>query len=613
MYDADVTVARAAVESAGALGGSDFLFVPPLVSLLRHRLLKSAARHVLVRYGEPVVAPLTYFMHDRDEDLWVRRHVPSALALLPCAASVVALEAALDEPDEFLRSKAVAALERIRKSHPDLSISAERISRHVSAEGARAFDALTLHYNLFVAGGLNPDALLARALTEKYERTLGRALQLLGLMTTSGDVAAVRQTLKSADPRARSGAIEYLDNLVTGQVRKRVMVLVEEMPLGERIRKGNAIYGTRVRDVEDTLAQLMHDEDETIASSAILLIEANRLWSLAGDLEYVLSHRDVHDFHVFEASSWALAASRMPAERRRDVWQEALPSVELADRLRRMPLFTFTSVDELFRLARVGRQVRYEPGHVVYERGAAPASFELVLDGQVLCDGPRGRQEMSAPAALGFEEILEGAPMGATVTAANKVTTLSMTPAEFLAVLSENAQLAAGLFRQFITSRGLDKGHAIVRGGTVARPGSQGRGRALEDQRALLGELRAVDRLLALQSSPLLAHATSAQLWSLSQIARPVSLAFGAEALTADAEPAMLFVLAGTLRVDGDTAGPGDVIGVHETLAGSRLDGTVTVIEPATVLKVDRGELFELLADHTDLLQGVFSQLVRQR
>jgi hypothetical protein len=151
-----------------------------------------------------------------------------------------------------------------------------------------------------------------------------------------------------------------------------------------------------------------------------------------------------------------------------------------------------------------------------------------------------------------------------------------------------------------------------VRGGTVARPGSQGRGRALEDQRALLGELRAVDRLLALQSSPLLAHATSAQLWSLSQIARPVSLAFGAEALKADAEPAMLFVLAGTLRVDGDTAGPGDVIGVHETLAGSRLDGTVTVIEPATVLKVDRGELFELLADHTDLLQGVFSQLVRQ-
>src|SRR5688572_8501317 len=442
MYDANVTVAKAAVESAGALGGSDFLFVAPLVSLLRHRMLKSAARHVLVGYGEPVVAPLTYFMHDREEDLWVRRHVPSALAMLPSAASVVALEAALDEPDEFLRSKAVSALERIRKTHPDFSISAERISKYASAEAAKAFDALTLHYNLFVAGGLDPDALLARALTEKYERTLGRALQLLGLMTASGDVAAVRHTLKSADARARSGAIEYLDNLLKGQVRKRVMVLVEEMPLDERIRKGNAIYGTRVRDIEDTLAQLMHDEDETIASSAILLIEANRVWSLAGDLEYVLSHRDVHDFHVFEASSWALAASRMQSERRRDLWQEALPSVELADCLRRMPLFAFTSVDELFRLARVGRQVRYEPGHVLYERGAAVTSLQFVLDGQVLCDGAEGRREMAAPAALGFEEILEGAPMHSTVTAANRVITLSMTPDEFLAVLSENVELA---------------------------------------------------------------------------------------------------------------------------------------------------------------------------
>jgi hypothetical protein len=225
----------------------------------------------------------------------------------------------------------------------------------------------------------------ATVLAGRYKilRTLGRALQLLGLMTTSGDVAAVRHTLKSSDARARSGAIEYLDNLLKGQVRKRVMVLIEEMPLDERIRKGNAIYGTRVRDVEDTLVQLIHDEDESIASAAMLLIEAHRLWSLAGDLEYVLSHRDVHDLHVFEASSWALAASRMPADRRRDLWQEALPSVELADRLRRMPLFTFTSVDELFRLARVGRQVRYETGHVLYERGAAPASFELVLDGQL--------------------------------------------------------------------------------------------------------------------------------------------------------------------------------------------------------------------------------------
>ncbi|MEO6221833.1 MAG: Npt1/Npt2 family nucleotide transporter [Vicinamibacterales bacterium] len=600
MYDANISVARAAVESAGKLGATDFLFVAPLVSLLRNRMLKSSARQVLVGYGAPVVAPLAYFMQDREEDVWVRRHVPSALALLACAESVAALEASLDDPDEFLRSKAVSALGRIRETHPALLPGEERISKHVSAECSRAFDALTLHYNLFVAGGLNADALLARALTEKYERTLDRALQLLGLMTTSGDVAAVRQTLTSADPRARSGAIEYLDNLVKGQVRKRVMVLIDEMPLEERIRKGNAIYGTRIRDVEDTVAQLIHDQDESIASAAILLIEAHRLWSLAGDLEYVLSHRDVRDLHVFEASSWALAASRMESAQRLDLWQEALPSVELADRLRRMPMFRFTCVDELFRLARVGRQVRYETGHMLYERGAAAASLQFVLDGQVVCEGPHGRQALDAPAALGFEEILEGTPMDASVTATSRVATLSMTPDEFLAVLSENVDLSQGLFRQLITERGLDTGHTVVRGN---RSGLAG---------VTPGELRAVDRLLVLQASPLLAHATAAQLWSLSQIARQVTLAAGAEALKLDAEAALLFVVTGTLRVDGSTAGPGDVIGMHETLAGSRLDAPVIVVEAACMLKLDRRELFEVLADHTDLLQGLFSKLVRR-
>jgi AAA family ATP:ADP antiporter len=599
--DANVSVARTAIESAARLGGSDFLFVPGLVSLLRNRQLKSSARRVLVGYGESVVAPLAYFMQDRDEDLWVRRHVPTALALVPSAASVAALESALDDPDEFLRSKAIGALERLRRTNPELAINTERVSRQVSAEAAHTFEALTLHYNLFVTGKLSPDALLARALNEKYARTFNRTLQLLGLMTPAGDLAAVRHTLKSTDARARSGAIEYLDNLVTGQVRKRVMVLVEEMPLDERIRKGNAIFGTRIRDVEDTVAQLLHDDDESIASAAILLLEANRLWSLAGDLEYVLAHRDVHDLDVFEASSWALAASRMPAERRRDLWQEALPSVELADRLRRMPLFNFTSVDELFRLARVGRQVRYEPGHVLYERGSAATSVQFLLDGQVTSDGEDGRYELTAPEALAFEEVLEGSPVTATVTATTRAITLSLTYDEFLAVLSENVELTEGLFRQLILSRGLVKGGAVVRGHGDALAGIPA------------GALRPVDRLLVLQSSPLLAHATASQLWSLSQTARQVTFPIGAEAVKADDAPAILFVVSGRLSTNQTSAGPGDVVGVHETLSGSRFDYAVPVTEPATVLKLEREDLFELLADHTDLLQGLFSRLVRRR
>ena len=93
------------------------------------------------------------------------------------------------------------------------------------------------------------------------------------------------------------------------------------------------------------------------------------MWTLAGDLEYALEHRDAKDWYVFEAASWALAAQRMAADERRSRWMEPLPAVELADRLRRMPLFDYVSVDELFRIADAGRQVRHEHGRVLYEQG----------------------------------------------------------------------------------------------------------------------------------------------------------------------------------------------------------------------------------------------------
>ena len=93
----------------------------------------------------------------------------------------------------------------------------------------------------------------------------------------------------------------------------------------------------------------INDEDQVVAATAIDAARQQKIWSLADDIEHVLAHRDVRDWYVFEAASWALAEHRMPAERRRQLWLEPLPAAELAGRLRRLPLFASVTVDELFR------------------------------------------------------------------------------------------------------------------------------------------------------------------------------------------------------------------------------------------------------------------------
>jgi CRP-like cAMP-binding protein len=315
----------------------------------------------------------------------------------------------------------------------------------------------------------------------------------------------------------------------------------------------------------------------------------------------VLAHRDPQDWAVFEAASWALAARRLSAERRRALWLEPLPAVELADRLRRIQVFNFVSVDELFRIAALGRQVRYESGRVLYDQGRPAASLQFLLDGRVIVETPAPRM-IDAPAVLAFENVLEGTPVEATHRAAETAICLSLSSEEFLSLLSENVEIVQGIFRLLIETAG---GPAVLPGQrltpTLERQASAG--------------LQSLDLVRLLQSSPLLSRATTGQLLALAKIARPVTLKPGADPF-AGSEMSMLTVLSGSVRVDQDgrpteTADAGDVIGIATALGGLPVSLRAEVVAPGTAIRFTRTELFDLLADHIDLLQGIFSGLLK--
>ena len=164
MYDPQREVALEAIKSAGRLGAEDYMFVPPLVSLLRNRLLKASARQVLVGYGEGVIDTLAYFLRDPDEDIWVRRHIPSTLAQIPSQKTMDVLVDALGESDGFLRFKVINALLRLKQSHPQFALPAERVQPLLVQESNRYFSYLSLHYNLVHKDPAAKETLIARAL-----------------------------------------------------------------------------------------------------------------------------------------------------------------------------------------------------------------------------------------------------------------------------------------------------------------------------------------------------------------------------------------------------------------------------------------------------------------
>jgi len=99
---------------------------------------------------------------------------------------------------------------------------------------------------------------------------------------------------------------------------------------------------------------------------------------------------------------------------------------------------------------------------------------------------------------------------------------------------------------------------------------------------------------------------------------REVPLIHGAVAFASDQPAAVYQVLDGELVIDSASAGPrvvaaGETICVAETLAGLVFPGRATVTRAGRAMRLERDDLFAVLTDHVDLLQGLFGDILASR
>ena len=610
LHDGDSAVAAEAMRSVRALPSTDNLFAPTLISLLGNRQLKGGARETLVGYGESVVETLGYFLRDHEEDIWVRRHIPATLARVPCQASMDILIAGLAEPDGFLRYKVLAAIEKLSREHTDLTFETEPIGKLALKEGRGYFTWLSLHHNLFVRAGLPTDSVLALTLDQKLGRSVDRIYRLLGLLYPWKDITAARWAIEHGDARSRSGAFEYLDNILASQLRSRLMPVIEEMPLDEKVRRGNVLLKTRPRDVEETMLQLINDDDQVVAAAAVDLVREKELWSLTDDVEFVLAHRDPTDWYVFEAASWTLASRRLTSDRRRELWLEPLPAAALVGRLRGLPMFASVGIDELFRIVGAGHQVRHETATTLLHEGAVPDNLHVLLDGRVVVTARRASpREITPPATLGFEELLNGNLMAHTIKTLEPCVSLRLSTEEMRTLLADNTDLVQGFFRT-LAGRGPKSGERSLMKGDAGE----------ELERLAAAQLTPIQKVLALQRISVFSRVSATEMRHLATIARQVELVKDA-VLSGEADPPVVsIVLSGAVLLEApDGSAPalraeaGDAVGMHEALAGSSAGAAgprrLTVAEAGAALCIDRDDLFDLLGQRPDLLQQIFSAL----
>jgi CRP-like cAMP-binding protein len=446
------------------------------------------------------------------------------------------------------------------------------------------------------------ESLVARASVEKMKRGVDRIYRLLTLLYPWKDIAAARHTIEHGDTRSRAHSLEYLDNILESGLRRTLIPLLEDIPATEGLLISN---GAR-SNADAAVRRLINDEDPVVASAAIYFVWQQRLSNFVEEVERVLASGDTRDRHVLETASWVLQEFRAPVPKRRLVWLEPLPSVDLANQMRYLPLFGSVTVDEIFRICDTGRQVRSEPGHLLCQEALVPETIQFLLNGRVAVTRQDGEtRQIEAPAVLAFQEVLEERPMTESVRTTDMTVCLTLTSEEIQALMADNSNLVPGLFHMLC--RDSQAGQVVVKG-------VQSTGSALPAD----GSFNPIEKGLVLKTIPVFSQVSPDEIIALAAIATEVRLTAGADLLTETDQPAIYALITGELSIEGRSgflkiAGPSDVIGIYETLAGKDVEFHVRVVKGGFALRIDRDDLFDLLIQRSALLRQVFGALFRNQ
>ncbi len=273
LYDADPRVARAAVEAVARRvedGARNPLYTPILISRLHDRRLKHEARDALVSYGGTVIPALQHFMDDDQEEIWVRRALPKTIARIGGRAALEALTEGLSALDPFLRRKVIEALGFLRSHDSELRPHPSSIEAQLLVEcrgHLRALIDLTrLAEHRQKSGNGSPAAgagwpggkphLLERLLTDRMDDHTSNIFRLLGLIHPQRDIRAAHQSLLDNRPERRAQALEYLDNLLNGEVRRAVFAVIDDLPRRERMRLAKRIFDLSPTGISATVRRL---------------------------------------------------------------------------------------------------------------------------------------------------------------------------------------------------------------------------------------------------------------------------------------------------------------------------------------------------------------------
>ena len=236
-------VVETAIEAAGMSMYEDF--IPVLLNFLENKKYRRNSVAALQNYGSKMISVLTNTILNRLTTLEICRFFPMVIKGFNSQEAVRCLLELLNDPDLGIRLESIRALSEIRRNHPELKFNRYKVVAIILEECKLHHKTLSAMHTQIIISYRNRkksqkeiteaerDARtsLLELLERRLDAGLERIFKLLGLRYRQKDVEIAYEGLLSEKQEAQANAIEFLDNLLTGDLKRTLLPIIEETAL----------------------------------------------------------------------------------------------------------------------------------------------------------------------------------------------------------------------------------------------------------------------------------------------------------------------------------------------------------------------------------------------
>lgn len=220
-------------------------FLQQLIPSLAQKTQRKTAVLALQHFGLHSIPVLRDTIQKREHPLPVLRFIPMAMQSFNSQTSVKYLLSLVKDSDVTIRLEVIRALSIIRKSHPQLKFDRFKVVAGIYEECKLHHQTLAAMHTQIIISYRNrkkskkeisdSEREARTALLELLERRLDAGLErifkLLGLRYQQKDVNIAYEGLLSEKQEAQTNAIEFLDNLLTGDLKRKLLPIIEDSAL----------------------------------------------------------------------------------------------------------------------------------------------------------------------------------------------------------------------------------------------------------------------------------------------------------------------------------------------------------------------------------------------